>query len=243
MKKFGELKTKILKRITELYNNGEKGEVKKIFSLIMEDENFKKLYLFYDNFEKKFIDDVDVVDEYLNEVSIELKTLRTDIHETFNKIESLVGEVEIIPNVIYENLDILSERRKLSNIEDKVVAKKILKEHLIFEKEDNSVDSFTLNENLLHTVMTNNFNLLYSNLLSEEEQTELQGILKMSTEELSNSIGELKEEILTNVETLLSENKSPELTEKLNNVKTELDDIQPTKYNYFRIKTLKDNLL
>jgi len=55
MNDFGKLKTKILQKFTNAYASGNKNEVKKILKMITENKDFRTLYLFYEDFEDKYI--------------------------------------------------------------------------------------------------------------------------------------------------------------------------------------------
>ena len=71
----------------------------------------------------------------------------------------------ILDEIDHQILDILIEKDSLSNIEKKVNAKKKLVSHLTTKKEikESKDSTLILNENLLNAVLTNNFNVLYSN--------------------------------------------------------------------------------
>jgi hypothetical protein len=98
------------------------------------------------------------------------------------------------------------------------------------------------NENLLHAVLANNFNVLYSNSLNEEQQEELKTILSMSQEDLEKNITELKESVLSQVGTILSENQDNDLTTKLNQVQKEVNEMNFSKFNLYKLKELKNGL-
>jgi hypothetical protein len=138
----------------------------------------------------------------------------------------------------------LSEKDSLSNIEKKVIAKKKLVNHLTTKKEIKESKGSTLvpNESLLQAVLANNFNILYSNTLSESEKEELKTILSIPQEELSTKTTELKESIINQVSTLLSESNDTDLTTKLNKVKDEVTQMTTSKYNYYRLTELKNGL-
>jgi hypothetical protein len=159
-------------------------------------------------------------------------------------LNNKLGDVEIETNDLYESLDILSEKDSLSNIEKKVIAKKKLVNHLTTKKEIQESKGSTLvpNESLLQAVLANNFNILYSNTLSESEKEELKTILSIPQEELSTKTKELKESIINQVSTLLSESNDTGLTTKLNKVKDEVTQMTTSKYNYYRLTELKNGL-
>jgi hypothetical protein len=49
MDKFGVLKSKMLIKLTESYNNKNKKETKNILNTIKENKDFKEMYLFYED--------------------------------------------------------------------------------------------------------------------------------------------------------------------------------------------------
>jgi hypothetical protein len=155
-----------------------------------------------------------------------------------------LGLVEITTNELYESLDVLSEKDSLSNIEKKVVAKKKLIDHLTTKKEINESKDSTVvpNETLLQAVLANNFNVLYSNTLSESQKEELKNILSIPYEDLIGKTGDLKESIINQVTTILSESSDTDLSTKLRAVKDEVSQMTPSRYNYYRLTELKNGL-
>jgi hypothetical protein len=64
----------------------------------------------------------------------------------------------------------------------------------------------------------------------------------MSQEDLEKNITELKESVLTQVGTILSENKDDELTTKLTQVQKEVNEMNFNKFNLYKLKELKNGL-
>jgi hypothetical protein len=159
-------------------------------------------------------------------------------------LDKKLGGVDTQSNELYESLDVLSEKDTLSNIENKVIAKKKLVEHLTTKKDIQESKGSTLvpNESLLQAVLANNFNVLYSNTLSESQKEELKTILSIPQEELTTKTTELKESIINQVSTLLSESNDIDLTTKLNKVRDEVTQMTTSKYNYYRLTELKNGL-
>ena len=247
MNKFGVIKTKLLNKLTESYTNENKGEIKNILTTIKENKNFKEMYLFYEEIENKYIEDketaklyVEGLNTYFGQPMGNWNNLNVFCESLHNKL----GNVEVKINELYESLDILSERDSLSNIEKKVIAKKKLVEHLTTKKKITESKDTTLvpNESLLNAVLTNNFNVLYSNTLSESEKEELKNILSISYDDLIIKSNELHESILEKVSTLISESNDIDLTTKLNKVKDEVNQMTTSKYNYYRLTELKNGL-
>ena len=245
MNKFGVLKTKILKKLTESYSNKNKSEVKDILNTIKENKDFKEMYLFYEEIENKYFDDKEIAKLYVEEIQSVLKDKSDKIASFSKNLNTKLKDVEINENELYSNLDLLVQSENLSNIDKKIIAKKKLVEHLTTKKEIVKKEETQLveNENLLYAVLANNFNVLYNNSLNESQKKELQGILSLTDEDLEVKIGDLKESILGQVGNILSESKDGDLTGKLTKVKDEVNEMKPSKFNYYRLVQLKNGLV
>ena len=247
MNKFGVIKSKLLNKLTESYTNENKVEIKNILKEIKENKDFKEMYLFYEEIENKYIEDKETAKLYVEGLSTYFGQPIgnwSNLNMFCESLDKKLTDVNITANELYESLDALSESDKLSNIEKKVIAKKKLVEHLTSKKEVNeSIDTTTIgNETLLHAVLANNFNVLYSNTLSESQKEELKNILSISYDDLITKSNELSESILSKVDSLLIESSDNELKIKLDNVKKEVSGMSPSKYNYYRLTELKNGL-
>jgi hypothetical protein len=247
MNKFGIIKTKMLNKLTESYANENKSEIKSILKEIKENKEFKEMYLFYEEIENKYIDDKETAKLYvegLNTYFGQPMGNWNDLNVFCESLHNKLGDVEINTNELYECLDMLSEKDSLSNIEKKVIAKKKLVEHLTTKKEitESKETSLVPNETLLNAVLANNFNVLFSNTLSESQKEELKNILSISNDDLITKSNELAESILSKVDSLLIESSDNELKIKLDNVKKEVSGMSPSKYNYYRLTELKNGL-
>jgi hypothetical protein len=244
MNNFGKIKTKILKKLTESYSSQNKSEIKTILKTIKENKDFTEMYLFYEEIEGKYFEDKDTAKLYVEELNSILKNKSKNISKFCNSLNEKLGNLEINENELYSTLDNLLEDDTLSNIDKKVIAKKKLVDHLTTKKEikESEKETYTANENLLHAVLANNFNVLYTNNLSEGQKEELKNILSISNEELESKTIELKESIVSKVSTLLSESTDDDLKGKLNNVKDEVESMTMSKYNYYRLTQLKNGL-
>jgi hypothetical protein len=244
MKKFGVIKTKLLNKLTESYSNENKSEIKSILKEIKENKDFKEMYLFYEEIENKHISDKETAKLYVEGLSTILIQSKENLNVFCESLNKKLDNTEVVTNDIYDALDTLTESDKLSNIEKKVIAKKKLVDHLISKKEVNESKDSTLvpNETLLNAVLANNFNVLYSNTLSESQKEELKNILSIPYDELLTKTSELKESVLSKVDTLLIESNDNELKNKLDSVKKEVNGMSPSKYNYYRLTELKNGL-
>ena len=245
MKKFGILKTKLLNKLTESYAKENKAEIKNILNTIKENKDFKEMYLFYEEIENKYIEDKETAKLYVEGLSTMLnKTQKNELTMFCESLNKKLDNNDVVTNELYEALDLLSENDKLSNIESKVKAKKMLVEHLTTQKEITKTESAPLvsNESLLNAILANNFNVLYTNTLNEEQKAELKNILELSNEDIVTKTIELKESILNQVNTLMTESSDFDLKNKLDNVKKEVNGITPSRYNYYRLNELKNGL-
>jgi hypothetical protein len=244
MNKFGIIKSKLLTKLTESYANENKAEIKDILTTIKENKDFKEMYLFYEEIENKYIDDKETAQLFVEGVINILKQQVGDLSNFCTSLNKMINVESINENEIYNSLDTLTENDSLSNIEKKVKAKKKLVEHLTTKKEIKESKDSTLipNENLLNAVLTNNFNVLYSNTLSEQQKEELKNILSLSHEDLLTKTTELKESIINQVSTLISESNETDLSTKLMKVKDEVNEMFPSKLNYYRLTELKNGL-
>lgn len=245
MNKFGVLKTKILKKLTESYSNKNKEEVKDILNTIKENKDFKEMYLFYEEIENKYFDDKEIAKLYVEEIKSVLKDKSDKIASFSKNLNTKLKDVEINENELYSYLDLLVQEENLNNVDKKIIAKKKLVEHLTTKKEIVKKEETQLveNENLLYAVLANNFNVLYNNSLNESQKKELQGILSLTDEDLNVKISDLKESILGQVGNILSESKDVDLSNKLTKVKDEVDEMKPSKFNYYRLVQLKNGLV
>jgi hypothetical protein len=247
MNKFGIIKTKLLNKLTESYANENKAEIKNILSTIKENKDFKEMYLFYEEIEGKHISDKETAKLYvegLNTYFGQPIGNWSNLNVFCESLNKRLGNEEVTTNDLYESLDILSEKDSLSNIEKKVIAKKKLVEHLITKKEITESKETTLipNETLLNAVLANNFNVLYSNTLSESQKEELKNILSISYDDLITKSDELAESVIKQVSILLSESNDTDLSTKLKAVKDEVSQMSPSRYNYYRLNELKNGL-
>jgi hypothetical protein len=245
MNKFGELKTKILKRITESYSEKNIGDVKEILSLIGKERDFKELYLFYEEIENKFFEDKENAKLYVEGIVPILNIRLGEVSDICKKIDKKLGKIDITENEVYSNLDTLLEKDGLKNLDKKIEAKKKLIEHLTTKKEIEEEEDIDLiqNESMLYAILANNFNVLYNNTLTEDQKKELKSYLDISDEELENKFSILKESIKENILNIVNEETNIDVKTRLELVENEMCKMGITKYNYYRLLQLKEGLL
>lgn len=242
---FGDVKSKILKKMTDLYEKNNKNEIKEILSIINENNDFKKLYTFYEDVEKMELSYPGSAELYVETIQPLLIEQSKKVEKTYKKLEKYLKNVECETDELYKNLDVLSESVSLNNMDKKVLAKRKLIEHLSTKKEivESKNDKHVGNEKLLMTLLSNDFNSYFGRTLSEEDKTKLKNILSLSNEEIQTKTRDLSEEILTSINGILAESQDDELKKKLNQVKLEVMYTKPTKYNYFKLLEFKNGLV
>ena len=244
MNGFGKIKTKVLKKLVESYSSDKKNDVKDIIKTLKSNKDFKELYLFYEEIENKYIEDKEIAKLYVEELNKVLKEKFNNVSDFCNTLNEKLTDVESENNEIYETIDQLCESDSLSNIDKKVIAKRKLVEYLTTKKEISETKETTHvpNEKLLYTVLANNFNVLYNNTLTNEQREELKNILSLSNEDINTKTEELKESLLSKIDTLLNESTDDEMKSKLKNVKEEVNNKGTSRINYFRLVELKNGL-
>jgi hypothetical protein len=244
MNKFGQIKSKLLSKLTESYKKEDKNEMKNILSFLKENKEITELYLLYENIENKYFQDKEIANYYVEELSKSLKGKSKSLSDKLKKLNESIGDVETKYLSVYDHIDSLLEEDSLLNIETKVVSKKELVNYLTTKKEVNESKetSYSENEKLLHSVLANNFNVLYSNTLNEEQKSELKNIISLNDEEVQVKTKELKENILNKVKNLISESSDDDLKNKLNKVVDEVNSTTPSKYNFYKLKELENGL-
>lgn len=246
MNKFGVLKTKILTKLIESWEGGNMSGFKDIFNTVKKNNDFRDMYLFYEEMENKTLPDKETARQYIEEMVILLKPKQINSEGISKHLHIKLNDVEITENDIYSTIDQLLENDSLFNLDKKIIAKNKLIEHLVTKKElpvEELIDDTksTVNESLLNAVLVGNFNALYSNTLSESDKLELNSILTLNDNELNTNFTELKEELVSTIGNLITEDTaSVELKGKLIETTKELSGMKPTKLNYYKLKELKN---
>jgi hypothetical protein len=243
MIRFGVLKTKILQKLTDAYSDGNRSEMKSLLQEVVKNNDFRDLYSFYEEIENKYFENAEDAKQYLNEVRQSLVDKTVGSRTFCESLDKKIGDIKIEENELYSYLDTFAARRQLKNADKYVIAKNKLIEHLTTKKEIPIVEeSFTGNENLLHAVLANNFNVLYDATLNEKEKTQLKEILSISDKDLKNNFDTLKEEVSSKIQKLVLEEKNTEVLSKLTQVINEMQSMTVSKFNYYKLSQLKNGL-
>ena len=244
MNDFGKLKTKILQKFTNAYASGNKNEVKKILKMITENKDFRTLYLFYEDFEDKYIEDKKDAELFLNKIIPILKEHKSKIKKISKKLDEEIGDILITENEVYTHLDKITEEDNVLNSYEKIKSNNELINHLMSKKEQKTNDLIQIveNEKLLNSILVNNFNVLYGSTLSEDEQTQLKQIIDITPKELEENFKTLQEDVVSKMTDMIVNEKNENLKTKLIEANAEAKQMKPTKYNYYKLQQLKNGL-
>jgi hypothetical protein len=242
MATFGNIKNKILVKLTESYGKKDfKNNLNTYFKPIMNSTVLKEMYSLYEDIETMTFDDKETAQLYVEELSKVLKDKHHDVSKSVFDLNKSLKDVTKTKNPIYESLDVLSCPDKLGNISDKVIAKKTLVEHLMKSKTSDELNiQQGVNESLLNSVLVNNFNISYDKTLSEEDKSKLKSILGLSQEDVETKFEEITESIKGKLDSIVE--SDAEFKSKSIEVKTEINEMTQSKYNLYRLEELLKNL-
>jgi hypothetical protein len=246
MSNFGEIKSKLLTKLTESYNSGNKNELKDLIKKLKSNKNLVEMHNFYEEMESMYFPNKDAAKLYVETLEphfIEkMKTLSSDLKDMGKSLKDVVSE----SNEVYEFLDVLSEDNNIHNISKKINARenfiKFLTTKKSVKKEEESTVQFE-NHNLLNTVLVGNFNTKFTDFLNDEQKETFTKIVSMTESELETETQKIKSEINQKIESILKESTDGLMNEKLNKVKEDLNESELTKYNYFKMTELKKGLI
>ncbi len=205
-----------------------------------------EMYMFYENIENLNITSRDKAKLYVESIEPilidKMKSLKKEMKEFGKSLKDVVVE----NTSVYNDLDILSEESNMHNIASKIDARENLINHLISEKKKEVVEPSPIqieNHSLLNAVLVNNFNIKYADFLNEEQKGTFNKIVSMTNDDLVLEMNTIKKELNNKLDSLLKESTEDSVVSKLNNVKSEVDKSEVTKYNYYKLIELKNGLI
>lgn len=244
MSNFGDVKTKLLVKLTESYTSDNKTDVKDLLKQIKSNKNLIEMYLFYEDIENKHFSNSETAKLFVEQIEVLLIQKSKLLGESVSNINTLLKNVTPLNNEIYECLDTLSEDVNLLNVEKRVNAKQKLISHLTSPKRTQVSETpiHTDNQSLLNAVLVNNFNTKFTDFMNEEQKETFKKIISMKSDELNSEMNSLKENMSQKIEKLLSESSDSAFVNKLNEVKRNISESETNKFNYYRLIELSKNL-
>ena len=242
MVKFGILKTKIEALLLESYsNNTFKNEIKTFNKLVLGNKNISKLFYLYDELNSNKGLSESIAKEFVFESITLYENLINKVqNKDIKLIMDWVSKTKV--NNQYEHIDnLLGRSDDVLNLENKIKNKKIIVESLQKEPycENNTNINIPINS------MLNIANKTYSeyiNNLTESEQKEVIGLLRMDESTLERTFNELRDDAIVKL-TILTVNEGDESVR--NTINETIDNIKiktPDRLELVKLRSLIDKL-
>ena len=242
MVKFGILKTKIEALLLESYsNNTFKNEIKTFNKLVLSNKNISKLFYLYDELNSNKGLSESIAKEFVFESITLYENL---INKVQNKDIKLIMDwvSKTKTNNQYEHIDnLLGRSDDVLNLENKIKNKKIIVENLQKEPycENNTNINIPINSMLS---IANKTYSEYINNLTESEQKEVIGLLRMDESTLERTFNELRDDAIVRL-TILTVNEGDESVR--NTINETIDNIKiktPDRLELVKLRSLIDKL-
>ena len=242
MVKFGILKTKIETLLLESYsNNTFKNEIKTFNKLVLGNKNISKLFYLYDELNSNKGLSESIAKEFVFESITLYENL---INKVQNKDIKLIMDwvSKTKANNQYEHIDnLLGRSDDVLNLENKIKNKKIIVENLQKEPycENNTNINIPINSMLS---IANKTYSEYINNLTESEQKEVIGLLRMDESTLERTFNELRDDAIVRL-TILTVNEGDESVR--NTINETIDNIKiktPDRLELVKLRSLIDKL-
>jgi len=237
--KFGILKTKIEKCLTESYENGTfKKDVFLFKELVLNNKNVSKLYYLYDELSKNKGLNESLGSEYINQSTIIYENIINKIDKLNLKELSLwLGHVKSGNN--YNDIDNLFSS-SVVNLEEKIKSKKTILENL---KKQPITEEETLKVPMNKMVKVANKTVNdYITTLGESDKKKLTSILNESNDKLLIKYDVLKETVIEKLEDIKSEESNNEVLGRINETIIKVQKESFDKLSYFKLLQLNKNL-
>jgi len=237
--KFGILKTKIEKCLTESYENGTfKKDVFLFKELVLNNKNVSKLYYLYDELSKNKGLNESLGSEYINQSTIIYENIINKIDKLNLKELSLwLGHVKSGNN--YNDIDNLFSS-SVVNLEEKIKSKKTILENL---KKQPITEEETLKVPMNKMVKVANKTVNdYITTLGESDKKKLTSILNESNDKLVIKYDVLKETVIEKLEDIKSEESNNEVLGRINETIVKVQKESFDKLSYFKLLQLNKNL-
>jgi hypothetical protein len=237
--KFGELKSKIEKCLTESYSkNSTKKDLFVFKELVLKNKNISRLFYLYDELSSKKGLSENVASEYVNQCTTIFENAINKI--TNKEVKELIDWTNHVKsNNDYSDIDNLFSHGLL-NLESKIRSKKIIVENLQQKPNTETKEVLSLPLKSISNVANKTIKSYISNL-NENEQKEVLSILNTPKEKLQQKYEVIKEVVCDKLESQ-KENSDTETKETINQVINKLTNEEFNVLNFFKVKNLLEGL-
>jgi hypothetical protein len=244
MNKFGAIKSKIEKTLVSTYGKESfKSNLQGFKKRILGDKNLAEAYYLYDELSSQKGLSKEVASVYVNESFEKLNDIITNNKEKIEELSKWVNELldESVENN-YVDIDNVIYEKSLTKLEAVVESKLKIQRTLSETKiEDVIKESVNLPLSTMLKIASNTFNKEYENI-SESEKEELKGLLSMTKEDITKEMTELKESVIGKLKSTLTESTDTELTEKVNNTISKINESKNDLVSLYKLKQLHSGL-
>ena len=244
MNKFGAIKSKIEKTLVSTYGKESfKSNLQGFKKRILGDKNLAEAYYLYDELSSQKGLSKEVASVYVNESFEKLNDIITNNKEKIEELSKWVNQLldESVENN-YVDIDNVIYEKSLTKLEAVVESKLKIQRTLSETKiEDVIKESVNLPLSTMLKIASNTFNKEYDNI-NESDKEELKGLLSMTKEEIVKEMTELKESVIGKLQSTLTESTDKELTEKVNNTISKINESENDLVSLYKLKQLHSGL-
>ena len=236
--KFGSIKSKIEKILTESYLNETLKDQMFVFDqLVLKNRNVKKLYFLYDELSSNKGMEKNLAENFINECTIVFEnTVNKITKNQFKDLELWTSGVKT--KNIYENIDNLFSSN-VALLENKLKSRNFISENL--QKKNEEIIEVNGDLNSLIEVGNKTIND-YLLTLSESEKLKIKNVLKESDDKLQVKFDLLKETVVEKLTDLKENESNNEVVEKIDLTIKKVQNENYDKLNYLKLKELEKEL-
>jgi len=150
MTNFGELKTKLLTKLTESYSSNKKDEVKDLVKKLKSNKSLVEMYMFYEDVENMHISSKEKAKLFVESLEPQLIDRMKSIKKDFKEFGKTLKNVVVESNQLYNDLDILSEENTIHNISKKIDSRENLINFLTTEKNNVVTENLLFKLKIIH---------------------------------------------------------------------------------------------
>lgn len=242
MNKFGKIKSNIENILIESYNTKHFNfQLKKFQTYILKNKQISEAYVIYDELMKKKGISNDIVEDYLNESILRLRSIMSV--SDFTRINEWIDQNQ--PKNTsnnYEDIDMMVYNTSFNSLEKVLECKRKIKDQLVLKEEENNInESINIPLSSMLKIITNTFNKEYSHI-SEEEKKELKELFVMNKKELKEEIENTKKSVLNKLTSKLNESDDSELNDKLNMSISKINESDISLISLYKLRQLDQGL-
>jgi len=237
--KFGLIKTKIEKLLTESYKkNNFKNEIKIFKLLVLENKKFSKLFQIYNELDKNKGMDESMANDFINECT---KIYENCINKVTKKEIALLEHwtKDIRTNNHYEKIDNMFSN-DITILERKISSRTVIKESLKKKPVVNNKEIVKLPLSTMINVANKTISSFVEKL-DESQKNELKNLLTTPETELKSNFDFIKNEVLSKLNSL-KESVDDEIKNKINETIEKVSSEECNVLTFVKLKDLKENL-